>query len=579
MSSSTSSPAGPRPTPTTASPLGFPAEWPLVWLRGRSKAAVGRGTFTAVKSHGLAKRYLERGANLGLLTGSRSGIAVLDSDRPDLFAEMEATLGPLTRFTYSGRGGGRGHYYVQWYPGLPSVITWKGETVGEILRDKQYVVIPPSIHPDTGQRYTWATDPLLTPIPPLRSAWQDYFATQPQADPTAQQPPEVRPLPPDEYARRKALALRQDGASERQTNGRIKFQCPVCATDDRHLDNAVLFTNGFVGCSRDDAASTHKAALRALFGITVGPRPDADVWTQEQIVAFLDDLIRPSFTATLSLSAITVLRAHATIVYSLGSWEYGASERQIAEHAGLQRSTVQLVNRQLRQTGWLVLTAKGTRAGKPGQWRLVPRRYRLQGTGQATDKVSFSVQSHPSKGIKEPLEKTGPSQTPFGPVAIREILAHDCFRNKVGLGKGCGQVYVQLLLAGPAGITIGIFGAAKKKTVSRQLDRLRAFALARYDRRTHRWTVGAASLDRVVKRLAANGRLAKQQRQHALDRDAWFPAADGTVVRFPTPTGPKTPRHRRPTPPLAPELQTVLDHLRARSRVDPNMRHFTRRMS
>jgi len=521
MSSSTSSPVAPRPTPTTASPLGFPAEWPLVWLRARSKAAVGTGTFTAVRSHALAKRYLERGANLGLLTGSRSGIAVVDNDRPDLFAEMEVALGALTLFVRSGRGGGRGHYYVRWSPGLPKVITWKGEKVGELLGEGQYAVMPPSIHPDTGRRYAWDTDPLLTPIPPLPAAWQAYLATQRQTD-RPQKPPEAQTLPRDEVVRREALALAQPGASRRTTNGRIKFQCPRCA--DSHQDNAVLFTSGAVGCSQDDAARTHRAALRALFGITAGTRIRPDDWTRSQIERLITDRTRTPFTGKHGITDTAILLAHAQIALRLGSWEYGASERTIAEAAGVQRSTVQASHERLIHDGRLIRTAAGTLGGTAARWRLVPRSYQLQGPGQ----VSSAVQSLPSKGELR-KEETGPRRKPLDDLSL--ILAHDCFRNVIGLGKGCGLVYVRLLQAGAAGINLLVFGRRKKATTWKQLDRLRAFNLARRDRRTHRWVLGPASLDRVVKRLRADGRRLRQQAQHAIDRDMWFNG--DRVVRFP----------------------------------------------
>ena len=517
-----------RSSPIDASPLGIPAAWPLVRLRARSKKAVGSGAFTAIKSHALAKRYLDGGANLGLLTGSQSGIAVVDIDHPERFAEMVAAFGALTLFVNSGRGGGRGHAYVEWAPGLPKVFKWNDTKVGEILGDGQYVVVPPSIHPDTGRRYTWAVDPLRTPVPPLPLAWQAHLAHH-HGDRPRHQPAEVPAPPPDELARRQMLALAQPGA-RRTTNGRIKFQCPACL--DSHEDNAILFPSGLVGCSQDDASETHKAALRTLFGITAGP-VQSDAWTQQQLGQIIDDLSQHPLTGRFGITDTTVVLAHATLALRLGRWEYGAAERQVAELAGLKRATVHRCHQRLVRVGWLVRRRRGSRAGSPAQWTLVPRRYRLRATGA---KVSIRDQSYPSRGNQK-KEKTGPLWKPS--VDLAAILAHDCFRARIGLGPGCRLVYIRLLDAGPAGITLNVFGPARKATVWRQLDRLRTFNLARRDRRTRRWVLGSAALDRVVKRLKADGRLARQQAQHALDRDLWF--NDPTVVRFEPPAAARYP--------------------------------------
>jgi hypothetical protein len=103
-----------------------------------------------------------------------------------------------------------------------------------------------------------------------------------------------------------------------------------------------------------------------------------------------------------------------------------------------------------------------------------------------------------------------------------------------------------------------LFGAAKKKTVSRQLDMLRVYRLARRDRRTHRWTLGPVSLDQAVKRFPhADGRLAAQKEGHQAERAVWFDTKR-TIVRFPASARSTT----RRTSPLPATVQDVIDHLR-----------------
>lgn len=91
---------------------------------------------------------------------SASGIYVLDVDPrnggDEGFAEMQNEHGMLLSplLAQSGRGTGA-HYYLAARPGA----AYRGKP-GRGLDGKfnGYVVLPPSIHPDTGQRYAWLTD-------------------------------------------------------------------------------------------------------------------------------------------------------------------------------------------------------------------------------------------------------------------------------------------------------------------------------------------------------------------------------------------------------------------------------------
>jgi len=338
--------------------------------------------------------------------------------------------------------------------------------------------------------------------------------------------------------------------------GTSSFAALPAATRTNTTDNAVLFPNGIVACWTK--IPEHHAELRRCFGITAGARLDADPWVQAQITQWLVDLMRPPFTETLSSSVIAILHAHAAIIYRLGRVDYPGSEREIAELAGVHHLTVRKNNPKLIRTGFVSRTFRGRRGpkNKPTRWHFnLPASYRLQDP----DQVSLRTQLVPGKGVREVelQEKTEYVMTPA--VDWPLILAHDVFRNRIGLGKGCGRVYLHLLLAGPAGISIMLFGAKKKKTVSRQLDMLRVYRLARRDRQTHRWTLGPVSLDQAVKRFPhADGRLAAQKEGHQAERAIWFDTTR-TIVRFPASARSTT----RRTSPLPATVQDVIDHLRA----------------
>jgi hypothetical protein len=96
-----------------------------------------------------------KGCNFGVVTGSVSGIVVLDIDGED-GRESLSRLPPLpaTPTVRTSRGY---HYYFR-HPG-PSIRNGVGLLPGiDVRADGGYVVAPPSIHPD-GWRYVWVISP------------------------------------------------------------------------------------------------------------------------------------------------------------------------------------------------------------------------------------------------------------------------------------------------------------------------------------------------------------------------------------------------------------------------------------
>jgi hypothetical protein len=126
-------------------------------------------------------QHLRRGGNLGLMCSEVDRVAAFDADDLLRWAEMIDTLGqPAAAWVETGRG--RLHYYVEWEPALPAKIEWDGAKLGEIQRGGslvaarlQQVVIPPSVHPDTGRRYRWIVDPVTQPLEPLPGEWRAYL--------------------------------------------------------------------------------------------------------------------------------------------------------------------------------------------------------------------------------------------------------------------------------------------------------------------------------------------------------------------------------------------------------------------
>lgn len=149
--------------------------WSVVLLGRRAKRVHTR-TWDITADVDQVARHLRAGGNLGLVCHESNGLAALDADELLGWADMIDTLGqPAAAWVETGRG--RLHYYVAWEPDLPAKLTWRGEVIGEIQRGpgQQQIVIPPSVHPDTGRHYRWIVDPVTQPLLPLPGEWRAYL--------------------------------------------------------------------------------------------------------------------------------------------------------------------------------------------------------------------------------------------------------------------------------------------------------------------------------------------------------------------------------------------------------------------
>jgi len=155
--------------------------WRIVLLGRRAKKVYTK-RWDITRDFARVAHHLRTGSNVGLICDPDNGVAALDPDSLLPWADMIDTLGqPAAAWTLTGRG--RLHYFVAWEPDLPAKLTWRGEVIGEVQRGPtkpgmaalQQVVIPPSIHPDTGHRYRWLVDPVSQPVESLPGDWRAYL--------------------------------------------------------------------------------------------------------------------------------------------------------------------------------------------------------------------------------------------------------------------------------------------------------------------------------------------------------------------------------------------------------------------
>ena len=104
-------------------------------------------------------------ANVGVACGTASGIDVVDVDgdagRATL-AEVKAACGPLPATPRQVTGSGGLHLIFAYDPARPIGNRVRGLPGIDTRSDGGYIVVSPSIHPDTHQPYRW--DPELHPL-------------------------------------------------------------------------------------------------------------------------------------------------------------------------------------------------------------------------------------------------------------------------------------------------------------------------------------------------------------------------------------------------------------------------------
>jgi hypothetical protein len=109
-------------------------------------------------------------SNIGVRTGLNIVVLDVDGDEgADSLHNLEQRHGKLPQWTVSAVTGGGGMHYYFGAQGIPNSAGKLGPGL-DVRGDNGYVVVPPSVHPDTGRVYEWDNDPHDTPIQPM-PAW------------------------------------------------------------------------------------------------------------------------------------------------------------------------------------------------------------------------------------------------------------------------------------------------------------------------------------------------------------------------------------------------------------------------
>ena len=154
----------------------------VIWIRPKSKIPVEAGWTTGPrKDLQYLKATYREGMNLGVRLGTPSKIgnyylAVIDVDvRNPKFKDVAVRYaksllppGVVAPVVFSGRGNGSRHYYVLTREPFKTVTPRKVKDAFEVAlySNGRQVVLPPSIHPETGNEYRWGNPSAFdAPIP------------------------------------------------------------------------------------------------------------------------------------------------------------------------------------------------------------------------------------------------------------------------------------------------------------------------------------------------------------------------------------------------------------------------------
>jgi putative DNA primase/helicase len=235
---------------------------PVFPLSGKIPFKNTHGHLDATTDESVIRRMWEEhpGANIGMPTGEKTGVFVVDPDGPKgakTLAALEVEHGPLpeTHEVRTGRSDGGRHLYF--HQPVEIKIKSKDSLLGpklDVKGDGGYVVVPPSIHPASKRPYTLVNDG----IPAEPPAWlldlvRETAAKQNQ--PTAHLTGSKIPYGQhDVFLARIAGKLRRDGLEEEAIKNALVEVCEK-RCEDYGTDYKVMCTKIARSVCRYDPAA------------------------------------------------------------------------------------------------------------------------------------------------------------------------------------------------------------------------------------------------------------------------------------------------------------------------------------
>lgn len=248
---------------------------------------------------------------------------------------------------------------------------------------------------------------------------------------------------------------------------------------------------------RTVAASISKKPNGAA-GASVVPRAEYDA-ARGDLVLLTELVLRWRWTGRNATTKRGVLLAILRIAYRAGRVRVSASERQLAEFAGVGRKAVHRALVALVADGWL---------GK------IPQRFDFADPTQPARATIWHVKR--PKRI-QPSNVLGRDVSAEIVTVLTQDEAPDVWRNMTGLGHSAERVYAALSVPAPSARRFALALGMNQRTVLRAIHRLEQHGLA--NRTEAGWQRTDASPDAVGTTLRSHGTLERQRREHEHDRE------------------------------------------------------------
>lgn len=195
--------------------------WPVLPVDGKRPALKDWPTTATTDPDLIHAWWVGRpGANVGVVTGPRSGLAVLDVDPrsggTDSLAALEHRVGVLPGTVQSLTGGG-GLHLLYAHPGRK--VTSGAHRLGrglDVKGEGGMIVVPPSVHPGAGRAYAWLGGLWAESLP----VWPDALDHTAEKERPVRRPAALAPAPRTDPGRRLAgLVQTVMDAAEGERNG------------------------------------------------------------------------------------------------------------------------------------------------------------------------------------------------------------------------------------------------------------------------------------------------------------------------------------------------------------------------
>jgi putative DNA primase/helicase len=222
-----------QPAPPLTAPLLVWAHWyaslgwPVFPCYGKQTVRGSHGFYDATTDPDQITQWWRQwpDCNIGCPSGGAWWVLDVDArhDGPASLHDLEQQYGPLPRTVTSLTGSGGGSCHLLWKTGTLPIINKANKKRPElgsgldVQGPGSYIILPPSIHPDTHQPYMWEADfgpDDLSPQPP--PPWLEALVTQPAPADTDTLAPASAPLDgPIPEGRRESTLLTLAGAMRR----------------------------------------------------------------------------------------------------------------------------------------------------------------------------------------------------------------------------------------------------------------------------------------------------------------------------------------------------------------------------